>query len=146
MTENSVHLIGNIGKDPIIRYLEPTICFARFSLATEAESILNADGWPINGPVTDWHAIQCFYDLAVWVSNELRVGDLVEVEGRLTYLTQKGTRDQLSNKQAVILADKITLLKHKKVAEPEAPQVERPTDPYGIYRDVLDQDPDGLPF
>lgn len=146
MTENRVHLIGNLGKEPLVRYLEPTICFARFSLATQAESTINADGWPVSGKVTDWHTIQCFYDLATWVADELRVGDLVEVEGRLTYVTTRGTEHRAPQKHAVILAERIDLLRRPEAPLPAKPTPEQPTDPYGIYRETLSQDPDALPF
>ena len=58
---NKVILIGNVGKDPEVRYLEGGVPVARFPLAT-SETYKNKEGQKVE--TTEWHNIVLWRGLA----------------------------------------------------------------------------------
>ena len=77
---NKVILIGNLGKDPEIRYLEGNVARVNFSLAT-TESFRDKDGNRIEH--TEWHNIVFWRSLAESANKLLRKGMQVYLEGKL---------------------------------------------------------------
>jgi single-strand DNA-binding protein len=77
---NRVMLIGNLGKDPEIQYLEGNIAVAKFPLAT-TETFKDRGGKLINQ--TEWHTVTLWRGLAELSQKFLRKGSLVYIEGRL---------------------------------------------------------------
>lgn len=79
---NKVILIGNLGRDPEVRYLEGNIAVAKFSVATN-ESYKDKKGeWQTN---TEWHEIVAWRLLAERAEKQLKKGSQVFVEGKLTH-------------------------------------------------------------
>ena len=75
-------LIGNVGKEPVIRYIEGGICTASLTLAT------NAPGYTLpNGTVvperTEWHNVLLWRKLAEVVEKYVHKGDKLYIEGEL---------------------------------------------------------------
>ncbi len=77
---NRVMLIGNLGKDPDIQFLEGNIAVAKFSLAT-TETYKDRNGKLISQ--TEWHTIVLWRGLAELAQKYLHRGSLVYIEGRL---------------------------------------------------------------
>lgn len=77
---NRVMLIGNLGKDPDIQYLEGNIGVAKFSLAT-TETFKDRAGKLISQ--TEWHTVVLWRGLAELAGKYLHKGSLVYIEGRL---------------------------------------------------------------
>jgi len=77
---NRVMLIGNLGKDPDIQFLEGNIGVAKFSLAT-TETYKDRSGKLISQ--TEWHTIVLWRGLAELAQKYLHKGSLVYIEGRL---------------------------------------------------------------
>jgi single-strand DNA-binding protein len=77
---NKVILIGNLGKDPEIRYLEGNVARVNFSLAT-TESFRDKDGNRIEH--TEWHNIVFWRSLAESANKLLKKGLQVYMEGKL---------------------------------------------------------------
>jgi single-strand DNA-binding protein len=77
---NKVILLGNLGKDPEVRYLEGGIPVAKFSLAT-TESRKNKDGERIEQ--TEWHNIVLWRGLAEVAEKFLKKGTAVYIEGKI---------------------------------------------------------------
>lgn len=73
-------LIGNLGKDPDIHFLEGNIGVAKFSLAT-TETFKDRSGKLISQ--TEWHTVVLWRGLAELAQKYLRKGSLVYIEGRL---------------------------------------------------------------
>ena len=77
---NKAMLIGRLGQDPELRYTKSGSAVTSFSMATN-------DYWKDKQgnkqEKTDWHNIVAWGGLAEFVSNYLRKGKLVYVEGRL---------------------------------------------------------------
>lgn len=77
---NRVMLIGNLGKDPEMQFLEGNIAVAKFSLAT-TETYKDRSGKPISQ--TEWHTVVLWRGLAELAQKYLHKGSLVYIEGRL---------------------------------------------------------------
>jgi single-strand DNA-binding protein len=77
---NRVMLIGNLGKDPDVQYLEGNIGVAKFSLAT-TETYKDRAGKLISQ--TEWHTVVLWRGLAELAEKYLHKGSLVYIEGRL---------------------------------------------------------------
>ncbi len=77
---NKVILIGHVGKDPEVRYLEGGVAVARFSIAT-TESYKNKEGNKIDQ--TEWHNITAWRQLAETIEKYVKKGQLLYIEGKI---------------------------------------------------------------
>lgn len=77
---NRVMLIGNLGKDPDLQYLEGNIGVAKFSLAT-TETYKDRSGKLVSQ--TEWHTVVLWRGLAELAQKYLHRGSMVYIEGRL---------------------------------------------------------------
>jgi len=77
---NRVTLVGNLGKDPDMQFLEGNIGVAKFTLAT-TESFKDRSGKLISH--TEWHNIVLWRGLAELAQKYLHRGSLVYIEGKL---------------------------------------------------------------
>lgn len=77
---NRVTLIGNLGKDPDVQYLDGNIGVAKFSLAT-TETYKDKTGKLVSQ--TEWHTVVLWRGLADLAQKYLHKGSLVYIEGRL---------------------------------------------------------------
>lgn len=88
---NKVILVGHLGKDPELRYLEGNVSVASFPLATS--ETFNKDGKKVEQ--TEWHNIVMWRGLADVAAKYLTKGRLVYIEGKLrtrTYEDKEGVR------------------------------------------------------
>lgn len=86
---NKVILVGNLGRDPIIRYTNDSKPIANFSLAT-SETFKNKEG--IKQEETEWHNCVIFGKLAEIVKSYVKKGSKVYIEGKIK--TNKWTDDK----------------------------------------------------
>ena len=77
---NRVMLIGNLGRDPDVQFLEGNIGVAKFPLAT-TETFKDRGGKLISQ--TEWHTVVLWRGLAELAQKYLHKGSLVYIEGRL---------------------------------------------------------------
>ena len=77
---NRVMLIGNLGKDPDVQFLEGNIAVAKFPLAT-TETFKDRSGKLISQ--TEWHTVVLWRGLAELAQKYLHKSSLVYIEGRL---------------------------------------------------------------
>src|ERR1700755_2265671 len=77
---NRVMLIGNLGKDPDVQFLDGNIGVAKFPLAT-TETFKDRSGKLISQ--TEWHTVVLWRGLAELAQKYLHKGSLVYIEGRL---------------------------------------------------------------
>ena len=103
---NKVILIGNLGKDPEVRYLDNGVAVANLSLAT-SENYKNKDGERVTQ--TEWHDIVLWRGLAEVAEKYLKKGSSVYIEGKLR--TNKWVdKDENTRYKTEVLADKLTML------------------------------------
>ena len=112
---NKVILVGNLGKDPEIRYLDNGVAVANFSLAT-TENYKNKQGERVSQ--TEWHNIVFWRGLAEVAEKYLKNGDSVYVEGKLRTRRWED-KDGNSRYTTEILADNMTMLGNKRSTAPE---------------------------
>ena len=77
---NKVILVGNVGKDPEVRYSQSGTPVANFSLATNERFKDRNDEWQER---TEWHSIVAWQRLAEIVGEYVAKGSKVYVEGKL---------------------------------------------------------------
>ena len=103
---NKVILIGNLGKDPEVRYLDSGVAVANFSLAT-TENYRNKEGEKVSQ--TEWHNVVLWRGLAEIAEKYLKKGSSVYIEGRIR---NRKWEDKEGNTRYnnEILADNMTML------------------------------------
>lgn len=112
---NKVMLIGNVGKEPEIRYFESDQCVASFSLATTERGYVLPNGTQVPDH-TDWHNIVLFKGLAKYTEKYIHKGDKLYIEGRLRYRNyddKKGIRHAVTE----IYADNLEWLAQSRRTE-----------------------------
>ena len=110
---NKVILIGNLGKDPEVRYLDNGVAVANFSLAT-TENYKNKEGERVSQ--TEWHNIVLWRGLAEVAEKWLKKGSSVYVEGKIR--TRKWEdKDGNTRYSTEILGDNMTMLGGKPSSE-----------------------------
>ena len=105
---NKVILVGHLGKDPEVRYLEGNVSVTSFPLAT-SESF-NKDGRKVEQ--TEWHNIVMWRGLADVAAKYLQKGKLVYIEGKLrtrSFEDKEGFKKYTTE----IVAENFTLLGRK---------------------------------
>jgi single-strand DNA-binding protein len=76
---NKVILIGNLGADPEMKYLEGGSVIARFNMATSETYTRNGE----RITQTEWHRIELWDNLAKIAEQYLKKGDTVYIEGKI---------------------------------------------------------------
>ncbi|HOZ51848.1 MAG TPA: single-stranded DNA-binding protein [Chitinophagaceae bacterium] len=106
---NHVFLIGNLGRDPEIIYIEGNIPVAKFPLAT-TETFKDKKGQTI--PQTEWHNIVLWRGLAELAAKYLHKGSLVHIEGSLK---TRSWEDKDKNKRYLteIIATNLVMLEKR---------------------------------
>lgn len=82
MSLNKVILIGNVGKDPDVRYFDNGNALANFPLATSERGYKLANGTEVPER-TEWHNIVTSRDRAQFVEKHVKKGSLLYVEGKI---------------------------------------------------------------
>lgn len=102
---NKVILVGNLGRDPEMRYMPNGEAVCNFSIAT-------TDNWKDkNGQKqerTEWHNIVIYRKLAEIAGEYLKKGRPVYIEGRLQ--TRKWEKDGVTRYTTEIIADQMQML------------------------------------
>lgn len=112
---NKVMLIGNVGKEPVVRYYDHDQAVATFPLATTERGYTLPNGTQVPDR-TDWHNVVLSRGLAKIVEKYVHKGDKLYIEGRIHYRTYddaKGLRHYVTE----VYADNMELLTPKSVKE-----------------------------
>lgn len=94
MSLNKVQLIGNVGKDPEVRYLDSGMAVATFPLATTDRAYTLANGTQVPER-TEWHNIVLWKNLAEIAEKYVHKGDKLYIEGKIrsrSYDDQNGVK------------------------------------------------------
>src|SRR5271169_929828 len=104
---NKVILIGNLGKDPEVKYTQGGMPVAKFSLATN-ERYKDKDGqWQDR---TEWHNIVAFQRLAEIVGEYLKKGGKCYIEGSLRTSSWDDKESGQKKYKTEIIANDLVLL------------------------------------
>lgn len=113
-------LIGNVGKDPDVRYYDADQAVAQFPLATTERGYILQNGTKVPDH-TDWHNLVVWRGLAKVVEKHVHKGDKLYVEGRIRYRSYddpKGQRRYVTE----ILVENMELLNPKPAEREENAQ------------------------
>ena len=94
MSLNKVQLIGNVGKDPDVRYLDNGVAVAAFPLATTDRAYTLANDTQVPER-TEWHNIVLWRGLAETAEKYVHKGDKLYIEGKIrsrSYDDQNGIK------------------------------------------------------
>jgi len=103
---NKVILVGNLGKDPEVRYLEGGSVVANFTLAT-SESYKDKTGKRIDQ--TEWHNIVVWRGLAEVAEKHLKKGSQIYLEGKIRSRTWDD-KEGIKRYTTEIVGDTFTML------------------------------------
>jgi single-strand DNA-binding protein len=109
MSINKVILVGNVGKDPVVRYFDKGVAKATFPLAT-SETYTNQQGETITS--TEWHNIVLWRALAEVAEKTIKKGAQVYIVGKIktrSYVDKDGVNKYITE----ILADTLLVLEKK---------------------------------
>ncbi len=106
MSVNKVILIGNVGKDPEVRYLDNNLPICKMSLAT-SEVYKNKAGEKVT--TTEWHNVILWRGLAEVAEKYVKKGSQVYIEGRLRTRSFED-KDKIKRYTTEIVADVMQLL------------------------------------
>ncbi len=130
---NKVILVGNLGKDPEVKYLDNGVAVANFSLAT-TENYKNKEGEKVSQ--TEWHNIVLWRGLAEVAEKYLKKGASVYIEGKIK--TRKWEdKDGNTRYNTEVLADNMTMLGGKKHSQ---------DNPTNTPQETASDKSDDLPF
>ena len=131
MSVNKVILIGNVGKDPDVRYLDSGVAVATFSLATTERGYTLQNGTQVPDR-TEWHNIVLWRGLAQTAEKYVHKGDKLYIEGKIrsrSYDDQNGIKRTIVE----IFADNMEMLTSRgatqaPAAAPQAAPIQQPAD------------------
>jgi single-strand DNA-binding protein len=144
MSINKVILVGNVGADPEVRYIESNTPVCNLRIAT-SESYKNRNGEKVT--TTEWHTVVLWRGLAEIAEKYVKKGMQLYIEGKIR---TRSWDDKDGNKRYAteIVADSLQLLgkregtespRHDDAPLPEK-QNEKPVVP------DAENEPDDLPF
>jgi single-strand DNA-binding protein len=108
---NKVMLIGNVGKEPEVRYVDKGMAVARLSLATTERGYTLANGTQVPDR-TDWHYVVLWRKLAEVVEKYVHKGDKLYIEGRIRY-TSFNDKQGVKHNMTEIWAENMEMLTPK---------------------------------
>jgi single-strand DNA-binding protein len=95
MSVNKVILVGNVGKDPEVKYLDRNMAVANFTLATTERGYKTANGTEVPDR-TEWHNIVMWNRLAETAEKYVKKGSQLYIEGKIR---TRQWEDQNGNKR-----------------------------------------------
>lgn len=105
---NKVILIGNLGKDPEVKFTPSGVPVAKFSLATNENYKDKASGeWKER---TEWHNIVAWQRLAEIVGEYVKKGSKVYIEGRIQTSSWEDKQSGEKKYRTEIVANDLMLL------------------------------------
>ncbi len=104
---NKVILIGNVGNDPEVRYLDRGVAIATFNLATTERGYIMQNGTQVPD-VTEWHSVVLWRNLAEWAQQNVRKSMKLYVEGKLK--TRTWEKDGQIRRKTEVIAENVQIL------------------------------------
>ncbi len=149
MSVNKVILIGNVGKDPDVRYLDSGVAVANFTLATSDRAYTLSNGTQVPERA-EWHNIVLWRGLAEIAEKYVHKGDKLYIEGKIrtrSYDDSTGAKRYITE----IFADNMEMLSPKGnqsgagVSQPQQPNTQEQSQQ--STASAIQNDPaDDLPF
>ena len=139
MSVNKVILIGNVGREPNVRYIDRDVAVASLSLATSDRAYTLPNGTQVPER-TEWHNLVFWRGLAQTVEKYVHKGDKLYIEGSIhsrSYDDQNGIKRSIVE----IFADNMEMLTPRGTAQPQQPTMQS-----AAQQPVVENPSDDLPF
>jgi single-strand DNA-binding protein len=136
---NKVILVGRLGADPEVRYMQDGTMVTNFRLATD-EQWKDKSGEKVQR--TEWHRVVAFRKLAEICGNFLSKGRLVYIEGKMQTRSWED-KDGQKRFTTEIVASNMQMLESKGGGGREEPGAGSGAPPYGGGEQPPDED---VPF
>lgn len=117
MSVNKVILIGNVGRDPEVRYLDSGVCVATLPLATTDRAYTLQNGTQVPER-TEWHNLVIWRGLAETAEKYVHKGDKLYIEGKIrtrSYDDQTGAKRYITE----IFVDSMEMLTPRQAGAPQ---------------------------
>lgn len=140
---NKVMLIGNVGKDPEVRYVDQGQPVARLTMATTERGYTLQNGTRVPDR-TEWHNVILWRRLAETVERYVHKGDKLYIEGRIHYASyddKHGKRQYYTE----IWADNMEMLSPKPASPVQQEAAVKPSSVDGLQQETAADDK-SLPF
>ena len=141
---NKAILIGNVGRDPNVKYFEGGRAVAQVTLATTERGYTLQNGTQVPDR-TEWHNLVFRYGLAQTVEKYVHKGDKLYVEGKIftrNYDDQSGIKRYVTE----IYVDEMEMLTPKS-SNQSAPTASQPVaQPAAPAAQSAEESTDALPF
>jgi single-strand DNA-binding protein len=138
---NKVILVGNVGKDPEVKYTPSGTALAKFSIATNERFKDKSGEWQDR---TEWHNVLAWERLAEIVGEYVRKGSKIYIEGRLQTSTWEDRQSGEKRYRTEIVARDLVLLGSRDGAEPESGDSNRDRETvHAASGEITDED---IPF
>ncbi len=149
MSINKVILVGNVGKDPEVRYIDNNVPVATITVATSERAYKTSNGTEIPER-TEWHNVVLWRGLAEIAEKYVRKGTQVYIEGKIK---TRSWADQTGAKRysTEIIADNMELLGRRGESAPvssssaQAPSSSQTSPAEDPFKNSADS-ADDLPF
>jgi len=143
MSVNKVILVGNVGKDPEVKYFDNDVSVCNFPLATSETYSKNEE----KVTQTEWHNIVLWRGLAKVAENYVKKGMQLYIEGRLR---TRSWEDQEGNKKYIteVMATNMQMLGKKSDYQEGVSKADSETDQSTVNTDNNsgEEETDDLPF
>jgi len=137
---NKAILIGNLGRDPEVRYTPSGLAIANFNIAT-------SETWTKDGEKetrTEWHRIVAFGKLGEICGEYLAKGKQVYIEGRIQ-TREWQDKEGIKRYTTEIVASNMVMLGTRDAADSSRSTGGSPSSDFGGPPDMTGQD-DDIPF
>jgi single-strand DNA-binding protein len=148
---NKVILVGNLGRDPEVKYLDANKVVATLALAT-SERYTDRNGNKVEN--TEWHNLEMWDGLAKVAEKYLTKGSMIYVEGKIK--TDSYEKDGIKRYSTKIRVTTMNMLGKAggNGGNTNAPAAEQATPPAAIVEkhneaaieSIIDEGDDDLPF
>ncbi len=135
-------LVGNVGKDPEVKYTPSGVALAKFSLATNERFKDKSGEWQDR---TEWHNVLAWQRLAEIVGEYVQRGVKLYIEGKLQSSTWEDRNSGEKKYRTEIVARDLVLLgSHETAADAVRDRAEDEREPvHAGASEITDQD---IPF
>ncbi len=134
MSVNKVILVGNVGKDPEVKYLEQDVAVAKFTLAT-SESYRAKNGERVE--TTEWHNIVLWRGLAKVAEQYVKKGSKLFIEGKITH--RQYEQDGVTKFFTEIVGNNMVMLDSKESRERSNENYNKATNPTNDQPNVANE-------
>ncbi len=139
MSVNKVILVGNVGADPEVKYLDNGVAVCRLSLATNETYTRNEE----KVTQTEWHRLVLWRKLAEIAEKHVKKGDLLYVEGRIRSNSWED-KDGIKRYTTEIFVDSFKFIGNK--GDKEGSIVDVPVKTQAAVTNTAEEETDDLPF